>query len=359
MIKKKPDVQKSASKLASLGASRGGEARAAVLTSEERRAIARKAVLARWQKQKGAAYQPPPEQPSVIVIPSSEILRYPSGSPVARAVFSGKLKIGDLTLHCHVLHDGQRVFEYAPSGGSPARRGRSQALLADFLSNMPSAVPGTVPQQVEFRVPGQASLVSGQDAARLIDAAEAYLAARQRGGKNLSPDALVQLAENLVRVCAREGILALFDQATGYREYRARRTLRVKLLAFMTRDLQGWSRAFPEDFWAELSRIEGIRHRKNVRPLRWGKYVLFFLHDAVGQELEGKPRLLDPHLPLKPDHFLWLNEFSQDGLKIYLQQVVTGMRACTNLDQFNSRFEHVFASVAAQTALDEMPHTWI
>ena len=64
-------------------------------------------------------------------------------------------------------------------------------------------------------------------------------------------------------------------------------------------------------------------------------------------------------MPLKPDHFLWLNEFSQDGLKIYLQKVVAGMRASANLDQFNARFEHVFASVAAQTALDEMPHTWI
>jgi hypothetical protein len=36
--------------LAKLGASKGGKARAKVLTAEERREIARRAALARWKK---------------------------------------------------------------------------------------------------------------------------------------------------------------------------------------------------------------------------------------------------------------------------------------------------------------------
>ena len=39
-------------------AAKGGEARAAKLTSEERSAIARKAAMARWKKETGAGGQP-------------------------------------------------------------------------------------------------------------------------------------------------------------------------------------------------------------------------------------------------------------------------------------------------------------
>jgi hypothetical protein len=49
-----PAVHDAAALLASLGAAKGGRSRAAKLTSDERRQIARKAVLTRWKRSRRA-----------------------------------------------------------------------------------------------------------------------------------------------------------------------------------------------------------------------------------------------------------------------------------------------------------------
>src|SRR4051794_35556516 len=66
--------------LSRLGASKGGEMRAAKLTSEERQAIARQAAESRWS----------------IILP--------------RAPYDGQLKIADRVIHCAVLENGKRLI---------------------------------------------------------------------------------------------------------------------------------------------------------------------------------------------------------------------------------------------------------
>src|SRR5882757_7533872 len=70
--------------LSALGAAKGGLARAQKLTPEQRTAIARGAVQARWEK---AGKQ-----------------------PVPRATHTGELKIGDISIPCAVLEDGRRML---------------------------------------------------------------------------------------------------------------------------------------------------------------------------------------------------------------------------------------------------------
>ena len=81
--------------------------------------------------------------------------------------------------------------------------------------------------------------------------------------------------------------------------------------------------------------------------------MLCFLCDTVGRQVESKPWLSDPDLHLREEQFLWPNEFRKDGLKAYLQWVVKGMEWCKNMVGFEARFARVFATAAAQTALDE------
>lgn len=38
---------------------------------------------------------------------------------------------------------------------------------------------------------------------------------------------------------------------------------------------------FPEEFWLELARLEGIRYAPRSRPLRWGRHVMMFVYDAI------------------------------------------------------------------------------
>src|SRR5579872_4963992 len=92
-----------AKELSELGASKGGRARASVLTPEQRSAIAREAVRARWMKagrlkdfveEKSSAPDAAPE----------------TSAELPHSMFQGKLRIGDLLLDCHVLNDERRVF---------------------------------------------------------------------------------------------------------------------------------------------------------------------------------------------------------------------------------------------------------
>src|SRR5437773_1699020 len=85
--------------LSKLGASKGGEARAAKLTQEQRSDIARRAVRARWAKVKG--YEP------IVLSPEASVAE--SGS-LPEAKYKGFLNLMNLEIPCYVLENEQRVI---------------------------------------------------------------------------------------------------------------------------------------------------------------------------------------------------------------------------------------------------------
>jgi hypothetical protein len=96
------DLSDRGRKLSALGASKGGIARANVLTKEQRSAIAREAVRARWIKAgRLKDFVNGPDEAESAEEKSPEL---------PFSMFPGKLKIGDLLLECHVLNDERRVF---------------------------------------------------------------------------------------------------------------------------------------------------------------------------------------------------------------------------------------------------------
>lgn len=355
MATKKSDVRSSAKALARLGARRGGEARAAVLSAEERREIARKAVLARWRKQKGEAYDPPAEVVRAPRIP--ELVKAP-GPPRAKGLHSlmqGRLPLGTFTLQCHHLSDGTRVFEM-PRASRKARPSGPSALLDRFLSAAPRAGGESARKPVTFRIAGNPKALEGRDALQLVHASEAYLEARERDVLSAPQQVLAKQAEQLVRACASQGVVYLFDGATGHRELRARMALRNRLLGHIAHDLQGWSRVFPEQFWKELARLEGVRYLSSRRPIRWGKYVIFFLHDAVRQEIRAGDLAATAIPHGTAEHQAWLDDFVERSFPSYMRQVLAEMRGCKNTEEFNTRFVRVFSNFAALLAVDELEH---
>src|SRR5579859_3718078 len=80
-----PDPSEIAKAFSSLGASKGGEARAKSLTRERRQEIARHAVEARWRK-------------------AGKLKEHP------KATHPGELRIGNMMIECAVLEDGTRVL---------------------------------------------------------------------------------------------------------------------------------------------------------------------------------------------------------------------------------------------------------
>ena len=149
---------------------------------------------------------------------------------------------------------------------------------------------------------------------------------------------LVATAESIIRACAKIGIIALVDEATGYQQVRAKRALQLKLQAFIADDMQEWARMFPEEFWYELARLESVHYSPGHRPLRWGKYVMAFVYDAIDPELGKALRRRNPRPHFQQNHHQWLKQYGRDKVGIQIGKAVGIMQVCSTIDEFKARY---------------------
>jgi hypothetical protein len=252
-------------------AAQGGKARASVLTPDERKAIARTAALARWANKTAGqqASMPPGGAENPQKKPRTEL----AGAPkLPIALFPGKLKMGSAEFAVYVLDNGKRVM--AQREVVRVLTGRKGGKLTTYLEAHtirdyidPEAV---AKQTLQFSIPGTQYTGNGYEATLLLDICDAYL--RARDDRTLTPTQLdiAKQAEIITRACAKVGIIALIDEATGYQAFRRKQELQLKLQAFIAEDLQEWALMFPQEFWFELARLEGVHYSPRSRPLRWG-----------------------------------------------------------------------------------------
>lgn len=334
-----------AKKWSELGASKGGRARANVLTAEERKEIARKAVRARWIKA-GKLKEIEAEEPEATETEVEDVPPY--------SLFSGMIQLGELELECHVLNDFKRVLTQrevvrAISGG------RESGNLGRYLDRNPLTAndfdPGPV---IPFTIPGSNITALGYEATLLIEICDKYLQARDMGLLKGRQHNLAKQAEIIIRACAKVGIIALIDEATGFQEARAKNALQLKIQAFIADDMQEWARMFPEEFWYELARLEGVRYSARNRPLRWGRYVMLFVYDAIDPEIGKELRKKNPNPRFKQNHHQWLKQFGRDKVHDQIQRVVTIMKLCDDMDDFREKFAKVFKKTPLQLSFDDL-----
>lgn len=117
--------------LGKLGAAKGGRARANVLTPDERREIARRAVQARWAK--AGKIKIDDEGP---VLSATAKGGAGTESELPYSLLPGTLQIGDVSFDCHVLSNHRRVLKQREvvrliSGG------RDSGNLTRYLERIP------------------------------------------------------------------------------------------------------------------------------------------------------------------------------------------------------------------------------
>ncbi len=226
------------------GRAKGGVARAAALSRDERRAIASRAAVARWQK----------------------------GIP--HATHTGILKIADLEIDCAVLDDGRRVLSQRgvnkalgrKHGGAIFRMAQSQSeagghlpifltgrSIKPFISDELRLVAS---QPILYdAAPGGIPLAHGIDANVLPAVCEVWVRAHQAGALRPNQVPIAIRADILLRGLQRVGITALVDEATGYQRDRPKDELRLILEAYISKELLPWTERFPEDFYQEMFRL--------------------------------------------------------------------------------------------------------
>lgn len=311
---------------------KGGRARAAALSPEERQAIAAKAAAARYK--------------------------------IPMATHSGDLEIGGAVLPCAVLEDGTRVISEtgiaqalgSRSGASKrskyAARAEGRAPLPLFLS--PKRLqPFIDPRHIDgplqpIRYLQGRSILTGYDASALPIICDIWLRARDARALQDQQLGKAQKAELLMRGLAHIGIIALVDEATGYQDTRDRQALQALLDRYLRKELAAWAKKFPDEFYKEMFRLRGWQWRgmKVNRPSVVGNYTNDLVYERIAPGLLNELQRKNPKNSQgrrKAKHHQWLTEDVGDPALAQHLHAVTGlMRASKDWDQFKRLLDRAF-----------------
>lgn len=296
---------------------KGGQARAEVLTPEQRSDIAQRAAAARWD--------------------------------LPQAVYSGELTIGNMTFPCSVLSDGSRILTQSDFmtgmgmyySGWVAKNRTPEDAAADvphFLSfktlkpfvdmhlgDLQSIV-------VKYRTE-RGSLAHGIRAEIIPKICDVWLDADEHGTLGKRQKKIAEKAKLIVRALAHVGIIALVDEATGYQDVRAADALAKILEAFIADELQKWVKTFPVDYYRQICRLRGWQFNPNTskRAPLVGKLTnnIVYMRLAPGV-LEELKRLTpkDDKGRAKNKLFQWLDpDFGHPRLREHLSASVALMKA--------------------------------
>lgn len=312
------------------GRAKGGVARAAKMSPEERAEIARKAAEARWA------------EPTLKATHGSE---------------DHPLKIGDVEIPCYVLEDGRRVLQQTglirslnmshggsySVGGDRLAKFAMQGRLKPYVS---SELLARTVRPIRFKTP-RGSAAYGYEATVLADLCDAILSARADGVLQKQQTHIAAQAEILVRGFARVGIIALVDEATGYQKDRASDALAKILEAFISKELQPWVRTFPSDYYEQLFRLRGLEFPRDTvkRPQYFGRLTNDIVYDRLAPGVKDElKRAVDKNDSGRPKHKLFQKLTTSVGypkLREHLGSVVTIMKLSDGWNDFMAKLNRL------------------
>lgn len=271
-------------------ASKGGEARAASLTPEQRKEIAQKAAAARWN------------------------------AGIQKATHEGDLIINGISINCAVLEDGTRVISKramsialgrgkSASGPNPASKNQPKpgdAKLPAFMrannlkpfvdADLEAALINPIIYTPLINADRALGIGHGFKAEYLPRICEVWLKAKDAGVLRRPQLKTAEVANILMRGLAQVGIVALVDEATGYQYDRARHALEEILETFIAKELMKWTKMFPDDYYQEMFRLKKWRFNaiSTKRPIYVGKLTLDIVYERIAPGVLEELKRLTP-----------------------------------------------------------------
>jgi len=114
-------------------------------------------------------------------------------------------------------------------------------------------------------------------------------------------------ASILLASCAKLGLIALIDEATGYQYERAEDALQLKLRAFISDELRAWEKTFPDELWEEFGRLTRWKGPLHSRPKWWGKLVTELIYDTLDAEVSDYLKKNRP-----PEGVKWFQQLTEN-----------------------------------------------
>src|SRR3990167_11022946 len=207
-----------------------------------------------------------------------QVIQVPKGeAALPKAKWWGVLPIGESELPVFVLDNGLRVVSRTGATGLLTdRKGggnlESYLRVEGLASYLPPDLPGL---SIEFEIEEVTNKrVLGFSAETYIEICRAYMQALNDGAlETQRQKEIAAKASMFLASCAKVGLIALIDEATGYQYDRAADALQVKLKAFLAEEMREWEPTFPNALWIEFGRLTSWKGSVTQRPKYWGHLV--------------------------------------------------------------------------------------
>lgn len=138
----------------------------------------------------------------------------------------------------------------------------------------------------------------------------------------------------LIRSFAKVGLVSLIDEATGYQRYKNNDALRILVNQYIEKELQKWTRMFPEHFFYQLDMLYKHKTSDRKRPQYYGKFISKYVYDPIENGYVKKE--LDT-VTIKDDgtrkakFHQWLTDHGKQILTLQLGKIIATMQVSDNI----------------------------
>jgi hypothetical protein len=328
------------------GGKKGGAARAAKMTPDERSASSRLAARRRWAR------------------PPTSLVEIGSGMPALEgdvlppspfAKHRGVMTLGEVPIDVYVLDTGERVI--STRGAVKALTGKDAGNLVEYLSVQ--SLKGFIDKELvlvetrDFFIPGTQFRGVGITAEQFEAILTGYV--RALGAGALSTDRQKEIATTcaiLSTAFLKIGIIAQIDEATGYQYERAHDALQVKIQAYIAEELRAWEKTFPDELWEQFGRLTNWKGSLHSRPKWWGHLVNELIYQALDPDVAEYLKKNKPKPFHGQNYHQWLSE--DVGLKALIPHIykVIGMaEGCQDMRELRDKVAKRYGRKLVQLTL--------
>lgn len=332
------------------GKAKGGHARAAKLTKEQRSEIARKGALARKSRAMSdeAVEQDPIEHEGVV-------------------------KLGDFTVPCYVTKAGVRliasrkmqeilkVVEEDPEDQPGVQRPgtRFQRFLTRKFFNSLISKEELQDLFTPIRRSFRGRIISGYRSDALTKFCELMMQANAQGLLATDRQRIVaEQAKVLYSAFAKIGLVALIDEATGYQQIRDPSALRLLVQQYIAQEKREWDKQFPDSFYDGLNRMYNSKKMTTTakgtviqnRPQHFANFTRTYVYEplengAVLEELDRiNPKINSRGTRRDRFHQHLSQGYGIEKLKRQVLSVETLIDVSDNIAQFKRLYNKKFGA---------------
>jgi hypothetical protein len=254
----------------------GGKKRAASLTKRELSDAARQAALARWGKD----------------------------LPVAE--YMGVLRFGEVEVSCAVLGDGTRVLTQAELLEALGRHRKANVRNVEGEENTPPILQGerlkpfissqllAKSKPIRFRTKS-GSIASGYRAEILPEICRVYLDADAANALMKQQRHIAGKARVLLAALSTVGIIALVDEATGFKASSEQMEIARFLRVYVNKEIAQWLPTFPRSFFEQLCRLKGLDLKDDMRmPQYMGIVINELVYSRIAPGVLAELKSVNP-----------------------------------------------------------------